>query len=138
MKCNHKNCSTCPYDYCIAETVASENQKAIEAKQTSWRKDYNKTYYKINQKDLKERARRRGEVKRAAKKMERLNKCHWCSKEFDKPHEMIKYHKYYFCCEECLGEYLVNKAQHKEELEVIWVDTEENIEILAREEAAQW
>ena len=138
MKCNHKNCTTCPYDYCVTEKVISKDKRDIQTKQEAWRKDYNKSYYKINRQDLKERARKRAEVLRLAKHMEKLNKCCWCDKEFDKPHEMIKYHKYYFCSEECLGEYLVDKAQKKDELQTVWVDTEENIETLAREEAAQW
>ena len=142
MRCGHKNCVTCPYDYCIAEKVDERPnagvRKIIDEKTRQKRKAYHHATYMANQKYYQDKARNRARALAKDKKMKRQNTCCWCSKEFDKPHEMIKYHKNYFCGEECLGEYLVSKAQQKDEVKVIWVDTEENIEVLAREEAAQW
>lgn len=138
MKCTHKNCTTCPYEYCISENVPSKNKILIQAAEEAWRSEYNKAYYKIRQEELQARARERGKKRCWARKMEKLNKCFWCGKKFEQPHEMIKYHKYYFCSTECLGEYLVDKANAKNELDTIWVDTEENMKILAQEEKGEW
>lgn len=52
--------------------------------------------------------------------------CKWCGKVFDEPGEILKYKGNYYCGDGCLGEYLVDQAE--EEIEEVWIDTEENME----------
>ena len=62
--------------------------------------------------------------------------CYWCHKHFDRPGDIYKYKKHYFCDDTCLGEYLVSKAE--DEIEVVWHDTEENIRICALEAKGEY
>ena len=58
--------------------------------------------------------------------------CYSCNRSFDRPMHIIKYKDRYFCDEQCLGEYLVSKAE--DDIDIEWFDTEENMRILAEEE----
>ncbi len=59
--------------------------------------------------------------------------CYWCHKHFDTPRHYIRYDKKNFCDEDCLGEFLVDRAE--DDMEVLWFDTAENMRICAEEDA---
>lgn len=62
--------------------------------------------------------------------------CDWCNRQYDTPRAMLRYGDHIFCDDECLGEYLVDKADG--EIEEIWFDTPENIEQREVERKAQY
>lgn len=62
--------------------------------------------------------------------------CEWCGRVFSTPHDFLKVDNKLFCCNECLGEYLVEKMDG--EIESIWFDTPTNIEQREKEKKAEW
>ena len=62
--------------------------------------------------------------------------CDWCNRHYDTPRQMLRYDDKFFCDDECLGEYLVDRAEG--DIEEIWFDTPENIEICEKEQRAEW
>lgn len=62
--------------------------------------------------------------------------CSWCRRVFSTPTDLLRYDDKIFCDTNCLGEYLVEKAE--EDIEEIWFDTPENIEICAKEKRAEY
>lgn len=60
--------------------------------------------------------------------------CEWCGREIGVGH-YVRYDDLPFCDRECLGEFLVNRVE--DEIEELWHDTEENLELLAAEEKAE-
>ena len=58
--------------------------------------------------------------------------CAWCHMHFTNPKSILKYDDKYFCDDECLGQYLVDKVEG--EVEVMWFDTEENMRLCAMED----
>lgn len=62
--------------------------------------------------------------------------CKHCLKDICEPTTIIRYKDDYFCDETCLGEYLVSKIE--DEIEVVEVDTEENIKMCAEESKNEW
>ena len=62
--------------------------------------------------------------------------CEWCSHNIDKPGTIFKYRDNYYCSEECLMEKLMDDAQ--DEIEKLWVDTNDNMRQLAEEERGEW
>ena len=65
-----------------------------------------------------------------------MDSCYWCEKVFNKPGDVLKYDEHLFCDEKCLGAYLVEKAEL--DIETVWIDTTENIELCEREKAQEW
>lgn len=63
-------------------------------------------------------------------------KCDWCNKTYDTPGRLMRYDDKIFCGSDCLGEYLVEKVG--EDIEDIWFDTPENIEMCAKEAKREW
>lgn len=59
-------------------------------------------------------------------------KCYFCNEEWDGPKNVVKYKKKYFCDEVCLAEYLLSQVE--DEIDIEWIDTEENMRICAEEE----
>lgn len=51
-------------------------------------------------------------------------KCHQCGNEWDTTRDILKYEDKYFCDDQCLGEYLVEKVDG--DIEVVFYETEEN------------
>ena len=106
------------------------------------RKEYRRKYYQENRDRLlaKQNAYRESHkaeinLKNRIKRMEN-RECYWCHKHFDRPGDIYKYKKHYFCDDTCLGEYLVSKAE--DDIEVVWNDTEENIRICALEAKGEY
>ena len=62
--------------------------------------------------------------------------CDWCHRHYETPRELVRYDDKIFCDEDCLGQYLVDKADG--EIEVIWFDTPDNIEMAEAERKAQY
>lgn len=60
--------------------------------------------------------------------------CEWCHREIDVG-KYIKYDDIPFCDRDCLGEYLVEQAE--DEIEDLWHETRENLEMLVAEEKAE-
>ncbi len=148
MRCN-KDCFNCPYPDCILDMSEVKAVMLKQQRKAEYQKEYFKKYRVDHSEELKKFQKKYSQINKEAldikrrmrrikAKMDFMSVCCWCKKENDKPHEMIKYKKSYFCCEECLGEYLVDKANAKNELDIVFVDTEANIEMLAKEEKAAW
>ena len=136
MKCN-EDCFNCPYEDCIADEKDLVKKKELTRhKNPRDVKKYNHDYYIMNRDYYLQKSRERAAAIRAKKKMERESKCFWCHKEWNEPREVIRYKGKYFCDEECLGEYLVDKAEG--EFESVWHDTEENIKTCEQEKKAEW
>ena len=62
--------------------------------------------------------------------------CFWCSRVFSTPTDLLRYDDKFFCDSKCLGEYMVDKAE--EDIEEIWFDTPDNIEICEKEKHAEY
>lgn len=63
-------------------------------------------------------------------------KCDWCGRVYSTPHDFLKVDDKLFCCNECLGEYLVEKMDG--EIEPVWFTTPTNEEIAAKERKAEY
>lgn len=62
--------------------------------------------------------------------------CAWCGRVYSTPHDFLRVDNKLFCCEKCLGEYLVEKMDG--EIEPVWFNTPTNEEIAAKERKAEW
>ena len=62
--------------------------------------------------------------------------CEWCKKVIDTPRSLLRYDDLLFCDEQCLGEYMVDQADG--DIEEIWFDTPENIELCAKERISEY
>ena len=62
--------------------------------------------------------------------------CEWCGRVFTTPTDLLGYDDKIFCDSKCLGEYMVDKAD--EDIDAVWFDTPENIEICEKEARAEW
>lgn len=63
-------------------------------------------------------------------------RCEQCRKVYDYPGEALLYKGKLFCDTSCLGEYLVDQIE--EDIDDVWIDTEENIKMGAEEERNEW
>lgn len=108
-----------------------ESKKFYYEKRQEHIKEVNKAYYESHKQELSHKARQR----RMRKKIMESG-CYWCHKEFNEPRKILRYHGKYFCDDECLGEYLVDKVE--DEITDIDFDTAENIEICEKERWAEW
>ena len=118
MKCGHDDCFTCPYPDCIwgeepkrtpSQIKKNEANKRWRAAHREQRRAYDRMYY---------------QTVRKAKKM---CKCFQCGYEWTEARTMLKYHRKYFCDEECLKNYLYEKAD--DEIEEVFIDSPENREL---------
>jgi len=67
-----------------------------------------------------------------------MDSCFFCGKEFTEAGYIIKHGDRYFCDELCLAKQLYEDADGNGEVEAIWFDTPENIEICEKERWAEW
>jgi len=130
MECGIDDCFACPFPDCILD----ENDKikpiglkkvGVPKKANKITRDmqkYNRDYYILNQEYLKAVAKEHAAVKRKERIISQQSTCFYCKKVNKKPHEVIKYHKYYFCGPECLGNYLYQRAEDKQEAIKMWFD----------------
>lgn len=62
--------------------------------------------------------------------------CRCCHKELDEPGTIIKYDGNFFCSDDCLGAYLVEQVE--EDIELVRIDTKENMKMCAEESKNEW
>lgn len=130
MECGFDDCFACPYPDCIVDEYGKVKLIGVKkigapTKANKITKDirkYNRDYYILNQEYLKDKQKEYAAVKRKERIISQQSTCFYCKKVNKNPHEVIKYHKYYFCCPECLGNYLYQRAEGKQEAIKIWFD----------------
>ena len=147
MKCNRIDCLHCTLPVCLEDIESREDRRAlrklqaankpkkprIKRKRTEIDRQYGRTYYHENAERINFFAR----VRRKIQKVRAITECAECHKEFDPsiPRTLLKYDKKYFCCEECVKDYMLEKFDN--EIEEEFIDTEESIRNLAMEEWGQ-
>lgn len=121
-KCGHDDCFTCPFEDCICETTR---------KWSIYRKRYYERHYD------EERARQKAWYQKnkdkisLERKLKKMSACKKCGKELNRPGHYPVYKGNYFCCEDCLKNFYLEKILDSYEEE--WIDTEENLRIAAEE-----
>ena len=105
------------------------------------RRVYNQRHYAKNKDKIIEKQtiynlahKREIEIKRKIRRAKEME-CYWCHKHWNTPGHIVRYKRHLFCDEDCLGEYLVSRAE--DDIEIEWFDTPENIEICEREKWAE-
>ena len=151
MKCDHDNCFTCPYPDCVLPDDDIKNElKVLRAKELARKKyqhDYQKIYRKEKAQEIRAKQRQYAEANRYEIDIKRRIRCikdsikkksicYYCKAQNNEPHDIYKYRKHYFCSFDCLGKYLLDRAE--KEVVKSWVDTKIDVEKVAREEKEKW
>lgn len=108
MECNKDNCLHCEYEECLLDNNEQDPKRHLREYQAQYReknreklRDFHKNWRRAHKDEINKRVRENVLLKK---------KCAYCKAELKGRHTAQKCGRHYFCTNECLSEYLLQKS----------------------------